>query len=336
MKNKLLLRYIVSIFVLMSVLSAKAQDPNFSQFYANPLYLNPALTGAAFDARIFVNYRNQWPSFDANFVTYSVSYDQYIDQISSSFGFLVNTDRAGEGILSSSSYSGFYSYSIKVSRDIYINAGLQATFIQKKLDWGLLRFADSFDPINGYQPNISKEVPPDDNSVNLFDFSAGAAIGYKDFLYGGIAVHHIGQPYNGFYEDHNSQLYRKYTIHGGAVIDLQRRRRAWRAYNAPTISPNIMYTQQLNFKQLNVGVYLNKYPFVVGTWFRHNITNPDAFIILFGFTYEMFKFGYSYDISVNKLANASGGAHEVSLSFSFKNPKKTKKRRAQAIPCPSF
>ena len=32
-------------------LQAKAQDPQFSQFYASPIYLNPALTGSTDRAR---------------------------------------------------------------------------------------------------------------------------------------------------------------------------------------------------------------------------------------------------------------------------------------------
>ncbi|MES1226414.1 MAG: type IX secretion system membrane protein PorP/SprF, partial [Bacteroidota bacterium] len=43
--------------------AALAQDPNFSQFFASPLTLNPALTGK-FDGvyRVAGNYRNQWPT----------------------------------------------------------------------------------------------------------------------------------------------------------------------------------------------------------------------------------------------------------------------------------
>ena len=40
----------------------KAQDPQFTQFYANPLYLNPAFAGTARCPRICMNYRNQWPN----------------------------------------------------------------------------------------------------------------------------------------------------------------------------------------------------------------------------------------------------------------------------------
>ena len=46
-----------------------AQDPQFSQFYAAPLYLNPAFAGSSELARVGINYRNQWPAMPGNFVT---------------------------------------------------------------------------------------------------------------------------------------------------------------------------------------------------------------------------------------------------------------------------
>ena len=51
-------------FVLTFTVSseAQAQDPQFTQFYANPLYLNPAFAGTARCPRLVMAYRNQWPS----------------------------------------------------------------------------------------------------------------------------------------------------------------------------------------------------------------------------------------------------------------------------------
>lgn len=62
----------------MLCLEIKAQDIQFSQFYAAPLYLNPAMTGASEMTRIGVNYRNQWPGLDQTFNAYSAYADHYI------------------------------------------------------------------------------------------------------------------------------------------------------------------------------------------------------------------------------------------------------------------
>ena len=70
-------RIILSLTLIFAqVLIIRAQDPNFSQFFASPLTLNPALTGK-FDGSVRVagNYRNQWPTIENAFITKTVSLD---------------------------------------------------------------------------------------------------------------------------------------------------------------------------------------------------------------------------------------------------------------------
>jgi len=313
---------------------AFAQDPSFSQFYANPLYLNPALTGSSFSPRLTLNYRNQWPSLPANFVTYNASYDQHVPNINSSFGLVFNTDKAGEGIITTTTVSGIYAYNLMVSRNTYVNAGLQGTYYQRKLDWYNLTFDDMFHPVYG-QIYPTSERPPDNLSVSFLDFSAGLTVSHSDIIYGGFSVHHLTEPYDGWYNDNSTVLNRKWTFHAGGILDLEPRTRNRRNIEAMTLSPNILYQQQQNFQQLNFGLYLNKYPFVVGSWFRHNFENPDAFIFLIGFQQSTFKVGYSYDVTVSKLKNVTGGAHEISFTFQFNNPQQGR-RKNEPIPCPSF
>ena len=63
----------------LGTLSVKAQDPNFSQFFASPLTLNPAMTGKIDGLyRVAGNYRNQWPTINNAFTTYTVSFDAAI------------------------------------------------------------------------------------------------------------------------------------------------------------------------------------------------------------------------------------------------------------------
>jgi len=70
------------MLILLSGRGLFAQDPIFSQFYANPLYLNPAMAGSSVCPRLIFNYRNQWPAISGTYITYNASYDQYVDNIS--------------------------------------------------------------------------------------------------------------------------------------------------------------------------------------------------------------------------------------------------------------
>jgi type IX secretion system PorP/SprF family membrane protein len=321
----------IIILFLFSGIKVFAQDPQFSQFYANPLYLNPAFAGSNICPRLIMNYRNQWPSISGNFVTYNASYDQYFDAISGGLGLLVNNDREGEGTFSTTTANVLYAYSLEVSRSFSIKAGFQASYYMKKLDWSKLTFGDQIDPRYGFVLN-TQEKPPDKLSKNTADFSAGL-LGYSDKFYFGFAAHHLTEPNIGFYSQ--NKLPRKYTAHIGAIIPMSGG--GARDESAPTISPNILFQKQQDFQQINFGMYFNKYPFVGGLWFRQSIgaiANPDAFIVLVGLETGVMRFGYSYDITVSKLTLASGGAHEFSFAFRFGCP--PEKKKLKVINCPTF
>ena len=50
-------KVIISVFALIFITNtASAQDPAFSQFYANPLYLNPAFAGTNDCPRVNLNF----------------------------------------------------------------------------------------------------------------------------------------------------------------------------------------------------------------------------------------------------------------------------------------
>ena len=102
------------------------------------------------------------------------------------------------------------------------------------------------------------------------------------------------------------------------------------AKNKDFISPNIIFTQQGTFQQLNMGLYIKKSSLTGGVWYR----NKDAFIITLGLESEYIKVGYSYDITISKLSLGSGGSHEVSMGFNFAC--KPKKKSFRTISCPSF
>jgi len=314
-------------------LGLKAQDPHFSQFFANPLYLNPAFAGSKVCPRLVMNYRNQWPSIPGSYVTYNASFDMHFKALGGGLGVIVQADRAGEGVLNTQTAALIYSVRIKLAKEWYLKAGVQAGFIQKSIDWDRLTFGDQIDPKWGFSKNTNELRISDGNRMD-FDVSSGLLI-YSRQFFGGVAVHHMVPPNVSFTEDKGGESYldMKITSHVGYMINLKSGGRRHRKGD-PTISPNIVYMQQGAFHQLNWGAYFKKEPLIFGLWYRHFFEGSDAVVVQVGFEYNKFKFGYSYDITVSQLASASGGAHEFSFALDFNCP--VKKSRVHEINCPSF
>jgi len=317
---------------------AFAQDPEFTQFYANPLYLNPAFAGSVRCPRFVLNYRNQWPGLPHDnthptqsqpYVTYSASYDQQVNAISGGLGLLVMSDNTAT--LKTSNISGIYSYQVNVNRTFSIKVGFQGTYMQKSLDWSKLSFGDQIDPKKGFIWNTGEAVG--DDKRGYFDASTGI-LGFSKKFFVGFAVHHLTEPNESLRAGAESKLPRKYTGHLGLII------RTGQRGHETFISPNILYQQQEKFKQLNLGLYLNKGPIVAGLWARtggkdnsNSIFNTDSFIALIGFQQGLYKFGYSYDITISQLKNTKG-SHEI--SFALRLDCKQKPQKFRTISCPSF
>ena len=334
MLRKLITLTAITIFLFNS--PGKAQDPEFSQFYANPLYLNPALAGANICPHIVMNYRNQWPGLSKSYITYNASYDQYIDKIFGGVGVIVNVDNAGSGILKTTQASLMYAYHLQAGESFYVNLAIQGTFYQKSLDWDKLQFGDQIDPQRGFVLPTS-ETPPENTSVMFPDFAAGMVFGWKGILHGGVAVHHLTEPNMAFYSQNENKLPMKITGHLGMNINLERGGMGGFSEDEDPkfyLAPNILYQQQGEFHQLNAGLYVIRLPIIIGGWFRHNFENADAVIALVGISYKGLKIGYSYDITLSQLKSNTGGAHEVSLAWQF--PCIEKRRKIRAIKCPQF
>lgn len=323
---------LISLLFLSCFVRGNAQDVIYSQFYANPLYLNPALAGAKLDQRITLNYRNQWPSINNGYITYSAAWDQQFDKISGALGFMANADVGGGGIYNKFSGSGIYSYRLRATRFIVLNAAVEATYLQYKLDWNKLVFGDQIDVHSG-SIEQSREYVPEKLNVGNIDLSAGILGGYKESLYFGVAVNHLTRPDIAFYEGNENRVNMRWTVHSGILIDFRQGMDGSDIRNF-SISPNFIYVQQGKFQQLNVGMYVNKFPFVTGLWLRHNFGNPDAVIALMGFQAKNYKIGYSYDYTISHLTNKSGGAHEISIAWLIQRPSKS--IRYRALKCPTF
>lgn len=321
-RNFTLTLLVFAFISVISIDSAKGQDPQFTQFYANPLYLNPAFAGTAYCPRVHLNYRNQWPSIPGSFVTYNASYDQYVRGLSGGVGGYFMSDVAGKGSLTTNRIALMYSYSQALSRTLSINFALEAAWFQKSISWDKLTFGDQIDPRRGFI-YTSNDVQRGGN-VNKADFSAGMLL-YSDVFFVGFAANHLTMPNESLILS-ESRLPIKWTAHAGVSIKAGPVNKK----DDIVISPNILFQRQGDFQQINLGLYAKKGPVLFGVWYRFT----DAFILLLGIELENLKFGYSYDLTTSELTTATGGSHEVSVSYRFDC--KPKRRRFRTISCPSF
>lgn len=312
--------YIVLSFLVCSL--CYGQDPTFSQYYSNRLYLNPAFAGTSKCPKLTLNYRNQWPGIDNSFITSTASFDQQIDAISGGIGVQLLTDRAGEGVLNTTSASFMYSYEVPITRKFSIRAGFQATVVQKSIDVSNLRFGDMIDARRGFVYQSQEQIR--DDRVLYPDFSFGM-LGFSKKFYFGFAAHHLTSPDEGFID--LAPLERRITGHFGAKFPFGIRNAdmSW--------SPNIIFQSQGPATEINVGMYISKGPIVIGSWYRAGSTR-DAAIGLLGVENDNYRIGYSYDFTVSQLNGQTGGSHEISLSYIFPCP--IKKVRFETISCPSF
>lgn len=328
MKKRILSLVVALVFACSF---AQAQDPHFSQFYANPLYTNPALAGSAVCPRVALSYRDQWPTLGA-FKTFSASYDQYFDALAGGVGFTIMSDMQSDYYRTNVA-SLIYSLRLKLTNDIFLNLAAQASVTNRSLDWDQLAFPDMIDPRYGFIYS-TMATRPEELSHTYVDFGAAFVL-YGENWYIGGAANNLTRPNDGFISYNRIPM--RFTANGGIKLNLSRDKRRTNAFfGAPIISPNLIYSYQGGFQMLNYGLYLDWSPFIVGTWYRQSIgfDNSDALVLLFGLQHENIKIGYSYDITVSKLSNASGGAHEISLGMQLPCPEKRKK--IKAIKCPSF
>lgn len=303
--------------------TAKGQDPVFTQYYAAPLQTNPAFAGTGYAPNFAMNYRNQWPSLNA-YVTYAISYDQFIKPINSGFGFMVLSDDAGQGLIKTTKVAGYFSQRIQLSKDFYAKIGVELAWVQGRYNWNSFRFGDQLDEIlgpvsAGGTPFPTEENTPENLNNSYGDLGAGLLF-YNKTIYGGFSIKHINRPNEsllGTNENLFGGLPYRFSTHLGAEIELiEGNKRKPAAF----ISPNIMFVRQGDFGQINGGAYFGYGAVFVGAWYRHAWTNPDAVIASVGIQQGIFKIGYSYDFTVSNLAN-TGGSHEISLRIKPREPK---------------
>lgn len=352
-------RFYIFLLLLSSVQILVAQDPGFSQYYAAPMYLNPAFVGDKQDLNFSINSRTFTNSEIANYNLIQVS---AIVPFNTDFLYNTNTTMdhsSGTGIsiyrestgangeLNTIGAIGSIAHNIQLKRQHFLALGIQGGCIYKKqgnnFNWGS-QYSENF----GYDPTIIPSVEGLANLSSIFPtFNVGLEYFYNsnvvedyfkkyDFdAYAGLAFYNVNRPNQSFFNDTYARVPINTKFNAGMKYHATKRF---------ALFPTILWSNQNSNNQFNLGMYANIRSvqtieakksivnIIAGIWYRVG----DSYITTLGFTWYDFKFAISYDFNASNLEynNKGKGATEVSLKYSI--DKKGGERYSRGLMYPSF
>ncbi|GAA4314869.1 PorP/SprF family type IX secretion system membrane protein [Compostibacter hankyongensis] len=292
-------------------------DAHFSQYYSNPMWLNPALTGVIDgDYRITANYKRQWAELSDPYSTGSISFDTYPFNNLGVGGTILNQS-AGDGgwNYTNALLSAAYRVLLDASGMNALSIGIQGGIINRHVDISKLRFGSQYNPITGFDPGASSGETFPKTSSTAFDANFGIMYfngNPNNTLnpFAGAAVYHLSRPDDPFLGTENERLPMRFDVHGGVRI---------KASDVINITPQALYMRQGNAHETALGLY-GQYmlesqltDLIFGATWRLQ----DAVVPYVGFHLGDFVLGVSYDVNVSKLRTASEGKGGIEFSLSF-------------------
>ncbi|MDX2250289.1 MAG: PorP/SprF family type IX secretion system membrane protein [Bacteroidia bacterium] len=356
MKRHLPVFLLLGTFLFSSYFELVAQDPIFSQYFANPMYLNPALTGMYGGTHITLN--GQKMRYKAgDFLTNSAAISTDVHCIQSAFGLIYSDDRAGDAPVKWQRMGASWAWHArpmdKMDYPWDLRLGLNGTYNRRSLDLDRLVFSDQLHAIYGNQGPSAVDLSAfgGDNSFFDLDFGADFSSNIKETFYfnTGFAVNHLMRVdpslinindtlpvrftgyFQGSLEMENGP--RDYWLIPFAKMDMQRSSRQWTSQDTTT-NTRILFPAAFIYR-LNYGVLFAMRPGTrngqnVGFWggfmMGHSVNgslnqNINTFTPMVGFTWSGgaadYRFGMSYDYDFSGPRSDTGGIFEISLMMTI-------------------
>jgi type IX secretion system PorP/SprF family membrane protein len=292
-------KYLI-LFCLLSLKGFAQQDAAISQYFFNPLYINPAYAGSKDVATAVLIYRNQWVGMDGAPVTQVLSMQSPNKRRNMGFGLQIYNDAAGP--LRTTGIILTYAYRITLGKG-KLGFGIQPSINRYGLDLNKVRTQDQIDP--SFLQNNEFKITPD----------ADFGIYYSANKYfGGFSISHMLT--NRLYSSGNARAYRHMYFLAGGVI---------KANQSVNLRPSMLikYVEgaplrvELNFAALFLERFWAGIGIKAGKKYMDNgMDNQLGAVIEYNLS-ERLRFGYSYDVDLQQLGKYNTGSHEAMLGYNF-------------------
>jgi type IX secretion system PorP/SprF family membrane protein len=300
----------------------RAQDPNFTHFYNNTLYYNPAATAIHGGFRLTGNVRALWTNVPSNFNTAFLGIEaEAPNKTCLGLSFLHAAE--GEGRLNTNSLGLYYSYRPIETRNFLVQAGFQTTLVSKHIDFTRFVFSDQLDEIYG-NINGTSFIAPNNGRIFYPDFGAGVMMmlnspnhqnnDLKLLSTLGFAAHHLTTPRDAFFNT-GGLLPIKWVLNAQSSI----------FYHNVVYAPAFIWEKQGPFSTFSIGLNAVLNPVYAGLWIRNRTASFtaerfDAFMFNLGSNFVLengskLKVCYSYDFTISRLRSNTMGSHEITLIY---------------------
>jgi len=324
--------FILLSVTLWPVFVAAQADVHFSQFYETSIIRNPALVGVFTDNFKITGYvRNQWSSITSPYQTAlgNGEYRLTLGNASNdflSFGILGFMDKAGEideklsGIYPAINYNKC----LNSNDQAYLSLGFTGGYMQYSFDPTKATFNNQF--IGGYfsPSNPTKENLPVPN-FNYTDLGIGLNFNItpaesKGVTYiVGASGYHFNQPLFSYYHTVGRTLAIRWNVNGAIIKELNEK---------VVVQLQGNYARQGSYEEIIAGGLIGwrsvqqfsdpSFEIYGGAFYR----NQDAIIPAIKLKYKNVSIGFSYDVNISSLkeASSSQGGFEITMSVSGNYP----------------
>ena len=289
---------IAMILALTSWAANGQQIGHFTQYFSNPLILNPAYAGASEALSMTMVHRSQWSGLEGAPSTQTLSGHSLFKSKHIGLGAALVNDKIG--IHKNLSFSTSYAYILEVNRDAYLSLGLQLGVNHMQSDFGALtgHIQNQNDPsISGFKETNTA-------------FEVGTGLYYRDSkLHVGLSAPRIfstrTNSNDSIYGDLNKThyfLFSRYRTPLNRNIKLQ-----------PGVLIKYMPGVPLSF-DVHLAAIVNE---VLLTGLSYRYLESVGLVLQAKLTPQLLA-GYNFDYPIGKVGELSQSSHELMLSYLFK------------------
>lgn len=323
------LTYLILLSCCSATMESKAQDPRFSQFFASPLSLNPALT-ANIDGpfRLAANLRQQWRAMGSPFTTAGFSFEHRLFRQSipeydrSGIGFMLLQDQANSVGLKSTYASLSYAYHKALDEYQRFGIGFQGTYGNRSVDPALLTYHNQFD-IDRFNTSLPSGEQGMQQLPATIGLNAGMLYQYEDDyrrFYGGASLYHLNRPRQSMLNDSLSRVPARVTVHAGASI---------LTGSLLRVSAHAIWQTQAKASEFSIGGAVGYdlgevHTIYAGSWYRYN----ESIYPYISYVAGPIQVGMSYDFSISTLRGKTPRYSSLELTFVLNGPDNSYLRRA--------